>query len=57
MEKQSEIVIELPETPDSSQSITQLRTHHDAGIFTYTQGGERKFVIPTEDNSDAKLCV
>ena len=56
-EKQSEIVIELPETADSSQSITYLHAHHDAGIFTFTQGGERKFVIPAEDNSDAILGV
>ena len=40
-EKQSEIVIELPETPDSSKyylSSCASRCWH----FTYTQGGERK---------------
>ena len=56
-EKQSEIVIELPETADSSQSITYLHAHHDAGIYTFTQGGERKFVIPAEENADAIIGV
>ena len=48
--KASDIVIALPETLDSSTSITYLQAHHDAGLFTYLTRGQRKFIILATKN-------
>ena len=53
--KASDQVIALPENFDSSTNISYLHAHHDAGFYTYTQGGQRKFIIPGNKDSHAIL--
>ena len=55
-EKQSEIVIEL-QKPQTLLKVLRIFMRITMLVLYFHQGGERKFVIPAEDNSDAILGV